>query len=104
MVMRRARSAREIGWCSRIRLSAMCRLMSREVVRVATWKSRVLILRISDPPVSGYCLKCEQYAWRLVLSRHFSCDQKSFFEGKCVRAKEKFVLPVTPKQSHSDNT
>ena len=29
-------SAREIGWCSRIRLRAIRRLTSREVVRVAT--------------------------------------------------------------------
>src|ERR1044071_204133 len=42
-LMRRARSAREMGWCSRRRLSAMRRLISREVVRVATLKSCVLI-------------------------------------------------------------
>ena len=36
--MRRARSAREIGWCVRIRLSAICRLISRAVPRVATRK------------------------------------------------------------------
>ena len=44
--IRRASSAREIGWYSRIRLSTIRRLTSRVVVRVARWKFRVLILRI----------------------------------------------------------
>src|SRR2546426_982176 len=37
----------------------MRRFMSREVVRVATWKSRVFILRMCSCP--GYCSRCEQY-------------------------------------------
>src|SRR5262249_2452279 len=44
--IRRARSAREMGWCSRIRLRAIRRLISREGLRVATRKSPVLIFRI----------------------------------------------------------
>src|SRR5262245_30453692 len=48
--MRRARSAREIGWCDRTRLSAIRRLISREVPRVATLKFRGSIRRITTPP------------------------------------------------------
>src|SRR5436190_15320240 len=55
--IRRARSAREIGWCSRIRFRAIRRLISRDVLRVATRKSRVLILRIR----LAFCSKCGQY-------------------------------------------
>jgi hypothetical protein len=36
--MRRARSAREMGWCVRMSVSAICRLISRLVLRVATRK------------------------------------------------------------------
>src|SRR5258706_10714420 len=52
-----------------MKLSAMCRFMSRDVVRVATWKSRVLIFLIGNRV--RYCLRCEQYPRGLVLSRHF---------------------------------
>src|SRR5262245_40215251 len=44
--IRRARSAREIGWCSRTRFSRIWRFTSRAVVRVARLKSRVLIFRM----------------------------------------------------------
>src|SRR2546430_3343600 len=43
--MRRARSAREMGWCSRTRFKRICRLTWREVERVARRKSRVSIFR-----------------------------------------------------------
>ena len=43
--IRRARSAREMGWCSRTRLSTIWRLISRGVDRVARMKLRVLIFR-----------------------------------------------------------
>src|SRR5678810_1227557 len=47
-LIRRARSAREIGWCSRTRFRAILRLMSLEVDLVAMWKSCGLILRIGS--------------------------------------------------------
>src|SRR5437762_2887967 len=43
--MRRARSAREMGWCSRTRFKRIWRLTWREVERVARRKSRVSIFR-----------------------------------------------------------
>ena len=44
--MRRARSAREIGWLVRIRFSAMPRLIARVVPRVATRMVRLVADRI----------------------------------------------------------
>src|SRR5689334_246354 len=45
MFMCRARSAREIGWCSRTRFRRICRLISRGVERVALTNLRVSIFR-----------------------------------------------------------
>src|SRR5688500_8959924 len=53
MRMRRAREAREMGWCSRTRLRAIWRLISREVERVARTKLRVLIFLTRRAPGGG---------------------------------------------------
>src|SRR5262245_33020377 len=52
--MRRARSAREIGWWARTRLSAIRRLISRVVPRVATLKFRGSMRRIWTAPALLY--------------------------------------------------
>src|SRR5262245_46378849 len=52
--IRRARSAREIGWWLPISVSAICRLMCREVRRVATWNRFGSIRRILSQEGTKY--------------------------------------------------
>src|SRR5258707_3961489 len=81
----------------------MCRLMSREVVRVATWKSRVSIFRISDLCPVLFEVRTISLVTKAV--KTFLLRSEKFFrEEILLQAGEKIVLPVTRQQSYSDNT
>src|ERR1700749_1291317 len=94
--MWRARSAREIGWRSRMRLSAIRRLISRAVVRVAMLKSVVLILRMDKADIVR---RADNIAPRIFCQEIFLCWLARLEISVAGRALPSYIVvsPVQPK-------
>ncbi len=108
--MARARSAREIGWRARTRLSAMLRLISRDVPRVATVKragltrliciSKRLISPQKGPSRACGLGRAEELAERINLTKGQDMHRarslsRPLFHMKNRRMEKLLILPVS---------